>query len=46
MMETIDIINPATGELVRKVPMVSREQVGRALEDAQAAWEPWRRLPA
>lgn len=42
----IEVINPATGEVIATVPTVTREQVKRALDDAQAAFEPWRKLPA
>ena len=45
-MEMIEVINPATGEVIATVPTVTREQVKRALDDAQAAFEPWRKLPA
>src|SRR6266496_4471582 len=45
-METIEVINPATEQVIAKVATVSREQVKRTLEDAQAAFEPWRALPA
>ena len=45
-MEPIEVVNPASGEVIAKVPTVSREQVKRALEDAAAAFEPWRTLPA
>ena len=42
--EPIDVINPANGEAFARVATVDREGVHRALADAQAAWEPWRRL--
>src|SRR2546421_1192560 len=44
--ETIEVVNPATEETIAKVATVSREQVRQALADAQAAFEPWRKLPA
>jgi succinate-semialdehyde dehydrogenase/glutarate-semialdehyde dehydrogenase len=44
--ETFDVINPATGETIAKVATVTREQVKRALDDAHAAFEDWRSLPA
>jgi succinate-semialdehyde dehydrogenase/glutarate-semialdehyde dehydrogenase len=44
--ESIDVVNPATGQTFAKVAAVSREQVRQALSDAQAAFEGWRALPA
>ncbi|MEA2710426.1 MAG: 5-carboxymethyl-2-hydroxymuconic-semialdehyde dehydrogenase, partial [Phycisphaerales bacterium] len=44
--ETIDVVNPATGQPIAKVATVTREQVRQALADAQAGFEPWRALPA
>ena len=44
--ESIDVVNPATGQSFAKVAAVSREQVRTALSDAQAALEGWRALPA
>jgi succinate-semialdehyde dehydrogenase/glutarate-semialdehyde dehydrogenase len=44
--ETIDVVNPATGQPIAKVATVTREQVRQALSDAQAAFEPWRALTA
>src|SRR5688500_9214526 len=44
--ETIDIVNPATGESFARVATVNREQVRQALADAQSAFEGWRALPA
>ena len=44
--ESIDVVNPATGQVFAKVAAVSREQVRRALTDAQAAFNGWRALPA
>ncbi|HEV2293775.1 MAG TPA: NAD-dependent succinate-semialdehyde dehydrogenase [Tepidisphaeraceae bacterium] len=44
--ETIEIVNPATGQPFAKVSSVTSEQVRQALADAQTAFDPWRRLPA
>src|SRR5688572_2018701 len=44
--ETIEVVNPATGQTFAKVASVTREQVRQALTDAQAALDPWRKLPA
>src|SRR5438128_689398 len=44
--ESIDVVNPATGQVFAKVASVTREQVRAALADAQAAFEGWRALPA
>jgi succinate-semialdehyde dehydrogenase/glutarate-semialdehyde dehydrogenase len=44
--ETLDVVNPATGQVIAKVATVTRDQVRQALADAQAAFQPWRALPA
>ena len=44
--EMIDVVNPATGQTIANVATVTRDQVRQALIDAQAAFEPWRALPA
>jgi succinate-semialdehyde dehydrogenase/glutarate-semialdehyde dehydrogenase len=44
--EPIEVVNPATGDVIAKIASVSREQVRKALDDAQAAFEGWRSLPA
>ncbi len=38
--------NPATGEVLAELPLMSRAQVARAIEAAHAAWGPWRATPA
>jgi malonate-semialdehyde dehydrogenase (acetylating)/methylmalonate-semialdehyde dehydrogenase len=43
---TTDIINPATGELLARVPEGSEKDVDEAAESAQAAWPAWRNTPA
>src|SRR5438445_12225271 len=39
--ETMDVINPATGEVVATVPRCSAEDVDRAVAAAKAAWATW-----
>ncbi|HXX29014.1 MAG TPA: CoA-acylating methylmalonate-semialdehyde dehydrogenase [Terriglobales bacterium] len=40
-----DVTNPATGEIVAKVPLSGREEVARAVEAAASAYPEWRRTP-
>ena len=40
-----DVVNPATGEVVARVPMSTREEVDEAVRVAQEAFESWRREP-
>jgi malonate-semialdehyde dehydrogenase (acetylating)/methylmalonate-semialdehyde dehydrogenase len=44
--ETQDVINPATGELLAKTPMSTREETLQAIEAGNAAFERWRATPA
>ncbi len=44
--ETIQVMDPATGEAFARVATVSREQVSRAIQDAHAALPAWRDLHA
>jgi succinate-semialdehyde dehydrogenase/glutarate-semialdehyde dehydrogenase len=44
--ETINVNNPATGEILGSVPMMGRLETRRAIEAAKAAWIDWRRRPA
>src|SRR4051794_9077083 len=39
--ETMDVIAPATGEVIAQVPRCSAEDVDRAVDAARAAWESW-----
>src|SRR3954447_10540857 len=39
--ETMEVIAPATGEVVAKVPRCSAEDVDRAVAAAKAAWPTW-----
>jgi malonate-semialdehyde dehydrogenase (acetylating)/methylmalonate-semialdehyde dehydrogenase len=40
-----DVLNPATAETIARVPRSTAEDVGAAVEAAQAAWDGWRRTP-
>jgi 1-pyrroline dehydrogenase len=40
--ETIEVLNPATGEAIAEVPRSAAEDVERAVEAAKKAWEEWR----
>ena len=42
----IDVINPATGQLLAKVPAGSEEDIKDAAEKAHNAWSAWRNTPA
>ena len=41
-----DVNNPATGEILGKVPYMGRAETRRAIEAAKNAWEKWREVPA
>src|SRR5438128_8206136 len=43
--EDLDVIKPATGEALAKVPVSSAAEVARAVEAAASAWPEWRRTP-
>jgi len=40
--ETMEVLNPATGEAIAEVPRGSAEDVERAVEAARKAWAEWR----
>jgi len=40
-----DVANPATGELLARVPLSDSDEVTRAIEAAAAAYPAWRRTP-
>ena len=40
--ETMDVLNPSTGEVVAQVPNGTEEDVERAVEAARRAWSEWR----
>ena len=39
--ETMEVLNPSTGEVIAEVPRGTAEDVDRAVEAAQAAWGEW-----
>ncbi len=39
--ETMEVLNPATGEAIAEVPKSSAEDVGRAVDAAKTAWIEW-----
>ena len=39
---TVDVDNPATGEVIGTVPALGRRETGAAIEAADAAWAGWR----
>lgn len=42
----LEVINPATTEILAKVPLSSAEDLDRAAQSAQVAFTDWRRTPA
>lgn len=44
--KTVEVNNPATGDILGTVPNMGAAETKRAIEAAQAAWEGWRSLPA
>ncbi|MGD2044331.1 MAG: aldehyde dehydrogenase family protein, partial [Acidimicrobiia bacterium] len=43
--ETIDVINPTTGQAIATVTMASRDDYERVVEASAESFEKWRRLP-
>ncbi len=43
---TLPVTDPATGELIAEVPNMGAAETRQAIDAAQRAWEPWRRLTA
>jgi len=43
--EWLDVINPATGEVIARTPLSSAVEVGTAVEAAAKAFPEWRRTP-
>lgn len=43
---TVDVINPATGEVLARVPAIQGSETRRAVEAADRAWPAWRARPA
>src|SRR6202140_4017157 len=44
--EWLDVVNPATAEVLGRVPISDAGEVMRAIDAAQAAYPEWRRTPA
>jgi len=42
--DTLDVVNPATGEVFARVGTIGRNRVARAISDAAEAWRGWRKL--
>jgi malonate-semialdehyde dehydrogenase (acetylating)/methylmalonate-semialdehyde dehydrogenase len=42
---TADVYNPSTGQVIRRVPLASRETVQQAIDSAKAAFPAWRNTP-
>ncbi len=40
--ETMEVLNPATGEVIAEVPRGTPEDVDRAVDAAKTAWDEWR----
>jgi acyl-CoA reductase-like NAD-dependent aldehyde dehydrogenase len=40
--ETMEVLNPASGEVIAEVPRSGEEDVDRAVPAAEKAWETWR----
>ena len=40
--ETMEVLNPATGDVIAEVPKSGEEDVDRAVAAAEKAWETWR----
>lgn len=45
-VEGVDVINPATGELLARTPLSTLAEVNQAANAAQEAWWEWRKTPA
>lgn len=43
---TFSVINPATGEVLAKVPDMTAQETERAIDAAHEAWADWRAMPA
>jgi len=43
--EIVDVVNPATCEVIGKVPISTKEEIDAAIEAAKAAFPDWRRTP-
>ncbi|BBI67533.1 hypothetical protein PKHYL_17240 [Psychrobacter sp. KH172YL61] len=43
--EWIDITDPATQEVIAKVPQTTNDEINQAVAAAQTAFETWRKTP-
>jgi malonate-semialdehyde dehydrogenase (acetylating)/methylmalonate-semialdehyde dehydrogenase len=43
--EKVDVVNPATGKVIAKVPISTKEEINKAVETANRAFPDWRRTP-
>ncbi len=43
--ETLGVWNPATGELLSRIPLSGPEEVGRAVREARRALDEWKEMP-
>ena len=43
--QTLDVVNPATTEVLARVPMSTRSEVEEAIRYAAEAYEDWRETP-
>jgi len=43
--EIVDVVNPATCEVIGKVPISTKEEIDATIEAAKAAFPDWRRTP-
>ncbi len=43
--ETLDVPNPATGEIIARVPISSKEDVAKAVQAANEAFQTWKNTP-
>ena len=41
----LDVVNPATQEVLAKVPLATNEEIETAISGAQAAFELWKEVP-
>ena len=44
--ESVDVINPATGEVLGRTPLSTKSEVDQAARAAREAWWSWRKTPA
>ena len=43
--ELKDVVNPATGKTIAKVPISTKDELNKAIEAAKEAYPHWRRTP-